>query len=227
MLKRPIHLSASVKKQKECYENLTSIYVSPDVYNSYIKKLERNKIFYGKKSIPVSSGATVTSNKSYEPSSMNQIVIEEGRIRLPLSKKNTNQTDNGNACENAALELIETCLDCDTDLCKEKPCTKASDLYCPNCGSKYQVKAYGPGNHGQLTEDYILKQGGGYKVMIESMTKSNLRYIVILYNEKKEVIRSVLSDIVKPSDIVYIYGCDGKKKIRIKLNSIYDVTYTI
>jgi hypothetical protein len=149
---------------------------------------------------------------------------KQGKLRLSVNKNNTGQTDNGYAGEDVALELIKYCLDCDCELRKENPCTKGSDLYCLKCNSKYQVKTYGPGNHNQLTDDNILKQAGPHEIMVETMTKSKLRYVVLFYDKNKDVVRSVLSSKVKPSDIVSTYGID-KKKCRINLKNVFVVDY--
>jgi hypothetical protein len=149
---------------------------------------------------------------------------------MKMSKYKNAQRASGDAGEAVALKLIGTCMDCDSDLynanddCKYMP---GYDLSCSNvnCCSTYQVKTYGPENHGQLTSDYILKQAGSYKVMSETMDETNLRYVVLLYDENNYVIRSVLTDKVKHSDIVRVYGACGEEKCSIKLTNIYDVKY--
>jgi len=156
-------------------------------------------------------------------------VSSHGKPKLCINKNNTCQKDNGDACESCALELIGECMDCDSPLVNTNdscPNNPGYDLECsnPKCPSVYQVKGYGTKNHSQLTSDYILKQAGAYKTMLKTMTRYNLRYFILFYDDNKRVCRSVLTGIVKPDDIVCRYG-QNLAQCRIEFYNNYDVEY--
>jgi hypothetical protein len=155
-------------------------------------------------------------------------VDTQGRLRLSVSKNTSLQTTIGYAGETAAQELLNGCPRCDGELYNENeddPNHKGSDLACRNCKTKIQVKTYGPKNHSQFRSDNTLKQAGKKRIVLETMNNNKLHYMVLLYNNKKEVVRSILTlNAVKPSDIVRTYGI-GEKKVSIKFDKCYDVTY--
>jgi hypothetical protein len=152
-----------------------------------------------------------------------------GKPKLHINKNNTFQKDNGDACESCALELVDECMDCDSPLINTNdrfPNNPGYDLECsnPKCHCVYQVKGYGTKNHSQLTSDYILKQAGAYKTMLKTMTRYDLRYIVLFYDDNKRVVRSVLTGIVTPQHIVCRYG-QNSAQCRIEFYNNYDVEY--
>jgi len=62
--------------------------------------------------------------------------ISYGKPILDISKKNTFQKDVGDAVEEIALELIYTCLDCNSYLYNKNddcPNNPGYDLACTNC----------------------------------------------------------------------------------------------
>jgi len=150
-----------------------------------------------------------------------------GKPILGISKNNTCQKDVGDAIEDVALELIYTCLDCNSELYNKNddhPNNPGYDLACPNCNAVYQVKGYGPGNHSQLTSDYVLKQAGDYNTIVRTMMRYKLRYVILFYDNNKEVVRSVLTGIVNVNDIVYVFG-EKNKQCSIEFNDNYIVEY--
>ena len=153
---------------------------------------------------------------------------EHGRTRLDIAKNNTCTRDVGCAGENCAMNsLVIYCVECDSELKNandDNPNNEGFDLKCinPRCSSVIQVKSYGPNNHNQLTSDYVLKQAGDYRIMLDTMNNYDLRYFVIFYDNNKDIVRSVLSDTVSPKNIVGKYG---QNKCRIRLDNVYDVEY--